>query len=115
MVGEALADASGKRECTKPYNQMCRLNQPVQVANQDHLLLDTKNRDDECVDNPYDSQPSQPAGENCYDRQDQQCEGNDETKQHVDVGKVRMGIRAHPKRHSYQRIDCAYNATSTTS
>src|SRR5258708_22988358 len=110
---DALTDGPDERKSAESHDQMGCLDQPVQVTHQDHLLRDAKNWHDERIDNPYGSQSSQPAAENRYHRQDQQCEGNNETKQHMDVDEVCVGICAHPKCYRYQRGDGGYNSERT--
>jgi len=53
------------------------------------------------------------TAENRHDSQDQQCKGNNETKQYMDSGEVRVGIGAHPKCYRYQRGDCGYHSEKT--
>ena len=104
-----------ERESAEAYDQMCCLDQPVQITHQDHLLRNAKNGHDERVDNPYGSQSSQPAAENRYHCQDQQYEDNDETKQHMDICEIHVGIRAQAQCHRYQRGDCGYYLQKTCS
>ena len=80
---KARTDGPNEHGCADAHQQMRYFDQPVQVAYQDHLLRDAKNWQNERIDDTYGSQPSQPAGENCHHGQDQQCEGNKKTKEHM--------------------------------
>ncbi len=110
---EARADGPDERDRAEAYQQMRCLDQPVQITHQDHLLRDAKNRQNERVDHADEAQPSQPAGESRHDGQNQQGEGHQQTKEHMDAGEVHVSIRPHAKRQGDHPADTGNDLNKT--
>src|SRR5258708_25179438 len=110
---EARANGPGKWRRAAADEQMRRLDQPVQITHQDHLLRDAKNRQNERVDHADKAQPSQPTGESRHDGQNQQGEGHQQTKEHMDVSEVRVSIRPHAKRQGDHPADTGNDLQKT--
>lgn len=106
---EARADRPAQHQRAHAYQEMSCLDQPMQVPNEDLLLGDTKNRQDQRVDDADQAQSPQPAGASRYDSQNEQREAHEQTKEHMYIGEIRMGIRSHTQYQGDQSSDTGNN------